>query len=443
MEFDSSHRLTWAERLVRWTVSLLAPDVRSVAQAELRAEGLDVLGPPAITMPTGGLSGRLRSAATVLAGDAVLSEMRRPDWAVLAVEHRREPFGRVQRRALIARPDCPDALTTALLTPWDSFVAGRLVARRQPVARWARQAALARIGEVRPSILRHVLSNETVEEMILTTPRLDLLVRAVDGYDHNHHREARAFWECVGGLLRRHPSADRLVWPAVAAALPSHPGTFANLLRRVEKMPIPVPAEQADLRILAQAPDAVLADVIADLSDPLLTQMERRDLHPRRTRGHLISMVLDRFVSAGIPPREIFARWAYAVPCTPATRSWARGLDPLLDQVNKRSAAYDVTLRRLLAAGSPPPGATADLVGALRGCTDPIESEALLTSVLGENGSPPGANSSTLTAIRRCRRRSCAPWPPGRAFPKHSPGRCPPTCSPCWPTRAQRLRAPP
>ncbi|MFC7647526.1 hypothetical protein ACFQX6_48690 [Streptosporangium lutulentum] len=75
-----------------WTVSLLAPDLRSVAQAELRAEGLDVIGPPAVTAPTDGLSGRLRSAATVLDGDAVLSEMRKADWAVLAAEHRREPL---------------------------------------------------------------------------------------------------------------------------------------------------------------------------------------------------------------------------------------------------------------------------------------------------------------------------------------------------------------
>ncbi|MDP9848776.1 hypothetical protein [Streptosporangium lutulentum] len=390
MEFDSSRRLTAAERLVCWTVSLLAPDLRSVAQAELRAEGLDVIGPPAVTAPTDGLSGRLRSAATVLDGDAVLSEMRKADWAVLAAEHRREPFGRVQRRALIARPDCPDALTTALLTPWDSFVAGRLVARGRGVPRWTWQAALARIGEVRPSFLRQVLSDETVEEMILTTPRLDLLVRAVDGYDHNHHRETRAFWECVGGLLRRRLGADRSGWTAAAAALPSHPGTFANLLRRIGKTPTPVPAEQADLRILAQAPDAVLAEVVAHLPDVLLTHMERRDLHPRRTREHLISMVLDRFVAAGIPPRGLFARWVYyTVWRTPAARSWAHGLDPLLDEANKRSAAYDVTLRRLLAAGSPPSGAASDLVGALRACTDPIESEALLTSVLGENGSPP------------------------------------------------------
>ncbi|MFC7647527.1 hypothetical protein ACFQX6_48695 [Streptosporangium lutulentum] len=94
---------------------------------------------------------------------------------------------------------------------------------------------------MRPSFLRQVLSDETVEEMILTTPRLDLLVRAVDGYDHNHHRETRAFWECVGGLLRRRLGADRSGWTAAAAALPSHPGTFANLLRRIGKTPTPVP----------------------------------------------------------------------------------------------------------------------------------------------------------------------------------------------------------
>ncbi|MFC7647528.1 hypothetical protein ACFQX6_48700 [Streptosporangium lutulentum] len=91
--------------------------------------------------------------------------------------------------------------------------------------------------------------------------------------------------------------------------------------------------------------------MVAHLPDVLLTHMERRDLHPRRTREHLISMVLDRFVAAGIPPRGLFARWVYyTVWRTPAARSWAHGLDPLLDEANKRSAAYDVTLRRLLAA---------------------------------------------------------------------------------------------
>jgi hypothetical protein len=393
-EFDPSGQMALAKRLVRWSVSLLAPDVRDLVPPELRAEGLDPGEPPApatstATMPAGEVGGRLRLAATVLDCDAVLSAARRPDWTALAGEHRREPFGRAQRRALIARPDCPDTLAGALLTPWDPLVAGRLVARQQPVPRWAWRAALARVGEVRPSFLRHVLSGETVEELVLTTPRLDLLVRAVDGYDHNHEQQAQAFWECAGRLLRRRLEADRSAWVAAAAALPSHPGTFAGLLRKLTQRPIAASPAHADLRILAQAPDAVLAGVIADLPEPLLAQMEQRDLRPRRARRHLTSVILDRFVAAGIPPRKVFARWAYGAGCTPATRSWAHGLDPWMDRVNQSSAVYDATLRRLLAAGAPHRGTVTGLVGALRACTGPIETEALLISSFGQDGSPP------------------------------------------------------
>jgi hypothetical protein len=393
-ESDPSSQEALAKRLVRWSVSLLAPDVGGLAPPELRAEGLDPSKHPApapstATLRPGEAGGRLRLAATVLDCDAVLSAVRRPDWTALADEHRREPFGRAQRRALIARPDCPDTLAGALLTPWDALVAGRLVARQQPVPRWAWQAALARVGEVRPSFVRHVLSDETVEELVLTTPRLDLLVRAVDGYDHNHEHQAQAFWECAGRLLRHRLGADRSAWVAVAAALPSHPGTFAGLFRRLTWRPTAASLAHADLRILAQAPDAVLADVIADLPEPLLAQMEHRDLRPRRARGHLTSVVLDRFAAVGIPPRRVFARWAYGARCTPTTRAWAHGLDPRMDTVNQSSAVYDVTLRRLLAAGAPHRAAVTGLVGALRACTGPIETEALLISSVGQDGAPP------------------------------------------------------
>jgi hypothetical protein len=131
----------------------------------------------------------------------------------------------------------------------------------------------------------------------------------------------------------------------------------------------------------------VLANVIAGLPEPLLAQMEQRDLRPRRARSHLTSAILDRFVAAGIPPRRVFARWAYGARCTPVTRAWVRGLDPWMDTVNESSAVYDVTLRRLLAADAPCRGtATA---GALRACTGPIETEALLIASFGPDGSPP------------------------------------------------------
>ncbi|WP_285632543.1 hypothetical protein [Actinoallomurus iriomotensis] len=397
--------------------------------------------------------------------DAVLSAARRPDWDALAGEHRREPFERSQRRALIAHPDCPDALTRALLTPWDSLVAGRLASRRRAVPPWAWRAALTRIGEMRPWFFRRVLTEETVEELILTTPRLDLLVRAVAGYDHNGHREARAFWECAGRLLRSRLHDDRDGWPAAAAALPSHPGTFTGLLRRIQtpsahddlprrlpdvtartassrrpevpsadaapshrlgdrpdepgrpsrlpdatartapsRRPEPPPADadpshrlgdrpdepgRADLRVLAQAPDAVLADVIAGLADPVLEDMYDRDLARLRTREYLTGMVVDRLVAAGVPPRPVFARWTYGAMATSATRAWAHGLNWMLDQVNESRAGYDVTLRRLLAARLPRPGAVTDLAGALHACAGAVEAEALLTAMYGPDGSPP------------------------------------------------------
>ncbi|MGI5230610.1 hypothetical protein [Actinoallomurus sp. CA-142502] len=436
--------------------------------------------------------------------DAVLSAVRRPDWDALAGEHRREPFGRSQRRALIAHSGCPDALTRALLTPWDSLVAGRLASRRRAVPPWAWRAALTRIGEMRPWFFRRVLTEETVEELILTTPRLDLLVRAVDGYDHNGHRGARTFWECAGRLLRSRLHDDRDGWPAAAAALPSHPGTFTGLLRRIEtpsahddlprrlpdatvrtassrrpevspadaapshrlgdrpdepgrprrlpdgtartassRRPEVPPADadpphrlgdrpdepgrpqrlpdgtartassrrpevpsadvapphrlgdrpdepgRADLRLLAQAPDVVLADVIAGLADPVLEDMYDRDLARLRTREHLAGMVVDRLVAAGVPPRPVFARWTYGAMATPATRAWAHGLNWMLDQVNESRAGYDVTLRRLLAARLPRPGAVTDLAGALHACAGAVEAEALLTAMYGPDGSPP------------------------------------------------------
>ncbi|GLY87489.1 hypothetical protein [Actinoallomurus iriomotensis] len=448
---------------IRRLVSLLPPDLRERASAELRAEGLDPgepAEPPAEPPPAAGLGRSLRDAGTVLECDAVLSAVRRPDWDALADEHRREPFGRSQRRALIAHSDCPDALARALLTPWDSLVAGRLASRRRAVPPWAWRAALTRIGEMRPWFFRRVLTEETVEELILTTPRLDLLVRAVDGYDHNGHRGARAFWECAGRLLRSRLHDDRDGWPAAAAALPSHPGTFTGLLRRIEtpsahddlprrlpdaaartapsrrpeappadadpshrlgdrpyepgrprrlpdgtartapsRRPEAPPADadppprlgggRADLRVLAQAPDVVLADVIAGLADPVLEGMYDRDLARLRTREYLTGMVVDRLAAAGVPPRPVFARWTYGAMATPATRAWAHGLNWMLDQVNESRAGYDVTLRRLLAARLPRPGAVTDLAGALHACAGAVEAEALLTAMYGPDGSPP------------------------------------------------------
>jgi hypothetical protein len=367
------------DRLVSWMASLVDPI------------------PP--VEPASQVAGPLRGAGTVLDGDAVLAGVARPDWAELAAEHRREPFGRVQRRVLVARRDCPDELTRALLTPWDPLVAARLVARRQPVPQWTLAPALARIGELRPSLLRHALSAATVDALIHGTPRLDLLVRAVDGYDHNHHRLVRTFWEAAGRALHRHAGDDHTTWLARAAALPTYRGSLAHLLRR----PVaPTPAAEADLRMLAQAPNQVLAEVVAALPDATLDTMHRRDLYRLRGREWVTAMVLDRLVAAGVPARPLFARWTYWSVASPAIRAWAHGLDPWLDRANLIAAETDADLRRRLAADlrRQPAGCdpvadsdadlhrrpaegdpVADLPAALAASPDPVHAEALLQRV--------------------------------------------------------------
>ncbi|MGK5557134.1 hypothetical protein ACSNOI_36550 [Actinomadura kijaniata] len=386
----AGYRARWDRRLLWEAASLLSPDLRDAALAELPAPPAR---PPA--RPAAEVAERLRAAPSVRDGDAVLDASGPLDWAGLAAEHRRAPFGRTQRRALVARPDCPDAFLTELLTPWDSGVANR---RGGPMPRWALRTAAERIGEMRPSFLRAGLSEETVEEMILGASHLDLLVRAVDGYDHNHHPRARAFWEGAGVLLWSRLGADRAAWLAASALLPRHPWTFAHLVRAARRRPA-VPAERADLRVLAQAPDGVLAEVVAGLPDRTLDAMAEpaRNL---RARGVLTGMIVDRLAASGTPPREPFARWAFGSSCEPATRVWAHGLHPSLDSSNRNAAVYDVRLRRLLAARFPARRPT-DLVAALRSCPDAIRAEALLTAACGTEGSP-----DWRALVRAQRRRS-------------------------------------
>lgn len=334
---------------------------------------------PEPVTPADGTARALRAAVTVLAGDAVLADVRRPDWAGLAAEHRREPFGRAQRRALIARDDCPDELARTLLTPWDSLVAARLVARRRPVPRWAWAAALERIGETRPAFLRQVLRTEPVDDLLHTVPRLDLLIRAVDGFDHNNHDAARDFWAAVGRVVHRHAGTDAAAWLALAAALPGHRGRLPSLLRQATDPTPTTPTGRADLRVLAQAPAPVLAGIVAGLPDAALAEMHDRDVRPRPARDGLTAMVLDQFAAAGVPSRLLFARWAYAAPQAGAeARAWTHGLDPMLDRLTIAAAEYRPELRRRLAALVPEPAPAADLVAALLASADAVRAEALL-----------------------------------------------------------------
>lgn len=408
-------------------LDLIAPDVRAVAEAELRAEGFgpdEPEGPSASDRPDGpdmsdGLSGRvgllgrgglfrragrsgsdrsdgpglsdgpfgrakasdgdvvarLRAAVTVTACDAVLPDT--PDWDLLADEHRREPFGRAQRRALVARRDCPDDLLRDLLTPWDSLVAGRLRMVRRPVPGWMRPVLLGRIGEVHAELVRRLVTLDTVEDVIAGVSRLDLLVRAMEGSSGTGR--TWLFWQAAGHVLWRHAKADIGAWLAAAARFPTYPGTLAALLRRVRRDPAPPPVQAVDLRLLAHAPDQPLAEMIDALPDDVLEQMGERDLTGSWRRTYARDEVLDRFAMAGVVARVVFARWM--VRCEARTRAWAYGLDDRQDEKTRYLARRDAELRRLIAAPLFLP--VRDPVAALRAARDPFESEAVLVAPAG------------------------------------------------------------
>ncbi|WP_188191625.1 hypothetical protein [Nonomuraea sp. SYSU D8015] len=378
----------WVTELIWRLVSWLDAGLRCVAEADLRAEGLVPREPPvAVEAPPIKVSAALRSRTTVLDCDAVLADGR-PDWAELAAEHRRKPFGRVQRRALIARRDCPDELTRALLTPWDSLVAVRLGDRGQPIPRWVWETALARVGETRHTFVRQAVSEEAVREQILATSRLDLFVRAVADVDTP---KTAMFWKGVGGLLRQWLGDDRAAWPTAAAVLTAHTGTFESLLHRIEQTPVARSPQDADLRVLVHAPDALLAEVISELSDEALERMGKSDRGPGHARNsHLSSMIVKRIFEASIPPRGVFARWAHAA------------------RARSRASA--------------------------RRCCWPWPARTARC---------PGPAWSTRTATRRCRNTCCARWPPGRVSLSRSRGRSRAMTCTGWRPRARRPRGPP
>jgi hypothetical protein len=357
--------------LVWWTVELLPADLRATALGELGAAGE---GPPVVSHaePVGDTLARLRGAETVLGADAAFSSC--PDWTGLAAAHIREPFGRVQRRALIARRDCPDSFVHALLEPWDSLVAGRLTGRRV-VPDELLHAVAERIGEIRPSLVRLMLSERSAAEFIRAVPHLALLVDAVDGYDHNHGRQHRAFWVALGELLAAQCGTDRRRWLAAAGNAAIWPGTFAGLVRRLDAPDIRT--DDPDPRVLAHAPDVVIADIIAALPDPEVGShwfRRSRDARP------LKSVLLERLVAAGVPARPVFALWVYGSHPSSEVRVWAHGHYEHLDTVNNGTAQYDVGLRTGLAGRYPHQEAVTDLVAELRACTTAVQAEAVLAT---------------------------------------------------------------
>ncbi|MET9657530.1 hypothetical protein [Streptomyces sp. NPDC006510] len=221
----------------------------------------------------------LRGANAVTTCDALLAAGP-VDWAAVADAHRKEPFRRAQSRALIARRDCPDDLTAALLMPWHPKVANHLAARQDkwsPTARSAvrkyelpeavRCALLPRTSQLRRPLLRILLTEHNARDVVRSTTRLDLLVRAADGYDHNHMRQLCALWDAVGAELRAALGEDRPAWMTAAERLPEYPGSLQELLDGLHK---PMPRSErrtADLRVLAQAPTKLLTVLIAGLDD--------------------------------------------------------------------------------------------------------------------------------------------------------------------------------
>ncbi|MFF2045131.1 hypothetical protein ACFVVX_32425 [Kitasatospora sp. NPDC058170] len=400
------HRAAQAVRIVAWLASLMPPDLRDRALLELGDAALDTTvdqlpwpgrsrhrARPADGRPgdPGHRIDELRAARTVLECDALLAAAPAP-WPALAAAHRRQPFEPAQRRALIARRDCPDEFTAALLTPWDPRVANRLVARQQELPDWSWRPGLLRIGELRPALLRHVLTGENAADVLSATPRLDLLVRIVDGTDRNHNAQVRVFWTALGTALRAELGPDRQAWLTAATRLPGHRGSLRGLLRGLGRPTAQVLDGDAlpDLRVLAQAPAEILGDILARLTDAELNRMAERPLRRLWTAPCLTELVLGRLHGAGVPPRAPFADWARGTYLrTTTTLAWLYGLDEGLDRSTDREAHYDLGLRRLLALRRPPRRPAADPVAELRRCDGPVEAQAVLDGTYGPAGPPP------------------------------------------------------
>lgn len=328
----------------------------------------------------------LRAAHTVLECDAVLSA-HPVDWTALVAAHESEPFAQAQRRALIAQKDCPDRLTAALLTPWDPHVANRLVARQAKPPQWAWWPALQRMGEARPSLWRRVLTEQNLPAVLRSAPRIDLLVLAVNGYDHTHTWQVRAFWDAVGGALRARLGNDPDTWLAVARLFPEHHGSLEDLIGRLDDATTTTGRYPPDLRVLTEAPTETLVDIIAGFTDEALVRAADRSLSGVDKRQSHFPAILERLRRADVPNREVFARWAHGYDSIPVS-VWLHGLNERLDADLLRRSHTDVELRRLLAGRRHPQPLISGLVTRLRECPDPIEVQALLDGACRDSETP-------------------------------------------------------
>lgn len=410
---------------LQWAATLLPPAEAARAAAELGATGLAAAAvpclpaerdeshesggshtPPAARLPDEQLIPALRTARTVNACDALL-DAASVDWAAVAAAHALEPFPRTPSRALIARRDCPDALTAALLTPWHPQVANRLAARqkerpstagrspgrryqpRPPALRYelpdtVRHLLLPRLSGLRVPLLRLLLTADKTREVVCATTRLDRLVAAVDHCDFNHVQKMYAFWDVVGDELRAALGEDQKAWRTAADRLPRHRGSLRSLLDGLGE---PVPGSRRhspDLRVLTQAPPKVLAAVIAGLEDKALEGAAEVFTRPNGVRigDEFLGTAVARVERAGVPARRVFARWAstcwYAWDREPAAAAWLYGLDEKLDEQLDRLASTHPRLRRRIAATQPERPPATDLVAELRANPGAVQAQLVL-----------------------------------------------------------------
>ncbi|MFF2776130.1 hypothetical protein ACFVU3_14595 [Streptomyces sp. NPDC058052] len=408
--------------LLRWAAALLPPAEAARAGDELDATALAAAAVPFLpvavaekgdgendALPFEELVVALRGAPTVLDGDALL-DAGPVDWEAMTAEHAREPFGSVASRGLIARRDCPDGLTLALLAPWRPEVADRLAARqkarpakRRPVGmprghRWdapppppppyelpdpVRALLLPRLSGLRTPLLRLVLTPDRADEVVCATTRLDRLLAAVDHGDRGHTQKVLAFWEAAGAALRAALGTDRTAWTAAAERLARHKGSLRDL---VDGLGEPTRSRRLppDLRVLIQAPPELLPALVAGFDDEALAGGAEACAGRRGTRtGHaLLAIALARFEAAGVPPRPLFARWARDGLSSwngeIAAAGWLYGLDGELDVRLDRRALTDAGLRRLIAARLPQRPRAGDLVAELRAHPAPVRAQLTL-----------------------------------------------------------------
>ncbi|MFI6518058.1 hypothetical protein ACIBF1_21050 [Spirillospora sp. NPDC050679] len=257
---------------------------------------------------TGELIAALRAVQTVLDGDAVLAATLAEgpvDWAAVLAAHRREPFGRLQRRVLIACSDCPDDLTAALLTPWDLQVANRLGHREGKVPDWAWWPVLRQLGWTRRFLLYRVLNDRNTPDVLRSATRIDLLIRIVERFGRFGHFGTfdnrgypEVFWGHLGERLRAELGADPQIWIFAAERLPRHRGPLDELFSRVGR-PVPgIGPAWPDVRVLAQAPPEVFAELVVRLgADDLERAVDRCPAYvPRKGLNELMRR-------AGLPAR--------------------------------------------------------------------------------------------------------------------------------------------